>query len=123
MTAVPQYLQTGHFHRGPGARDWIVRYHRTHRGRREVLEELVDDSGGYSMSALQFWSSDDEFAGHYRRYNRRTLGRVLTDAGFEILLFSHFFSLLVPMLFLVRTPPRALGRRKVRTMDEATRTS
>jgi 2-polyprenyl-3-methyl-5-hydroxy-6-metoxy-1,4-benzoquinol methylase len=101
----------------------------------DVIEHIADDkqflkncwttlaSSGYlyvTVPALQFlWSSDDEFAGHYRRYNRRTLARVLTDAGFEILLLSHFFSLLVPMLFLARTLPSTLGRRKVRTMDEA----
>jgi SAM-dependent methyltransferase len=101
----------------------------------DVIEHIADDTqflrncwtalcpGGYlyvTVPALQvLWSSDDEFAGHYRRYNRRTLARVLTDAGFEVLALSSFFSLLVPPLFLFRTLPSVLGRRKVRTMDEA----
>jgi SAM-dependent methyltransferase len=65
------------------------------------------------------WSSDDEFAGHYRRYSHSSLKRVLRGAGFEIAFMSAFFSLLVIPLFLLRALPSALGWRKVSTIDQA----
>lgn len=65
------------------------------------------------------WSSDDEFAGHYRRYSHASLTRALTDAGFEIKFTSAFFSLLVLPLFLLRSLPTALGWRKVSTTEQA----
>jgi SAM-dependent methyltransferase len=65
------------------------------------------------------WSSDDEFAGHFRRYSFASLTRALEDAGFEIAFTSAFFSLLVAPLFLLRSLPSALGLRKVSTADQA----
>ncbi len=65
------------------------------------------------------WSSDDEFAGHYRRYSHSSLTRVLRDAAFEIAFMSAFFSLLVVPLFLLRSLPSALGWRKVSTIEQA----
>jgi hypothetical protein len=101
----------------------------------DVIEHIADDTqflkncwatlapGGYlytTVPALQvLWSSDDKFAGHFRRYNRRTLARVLTDAGFDVLALSAFFSVLVPPFFFFRTLPSALSIRKVSTMDVA----
>ena len=67
------------------------------------------------------WSSDDEFAGHYRRYNRRSLSRLLASAGFEITAMRYFFSLLVAPVFLLRTLPTWLGRRRVETAAGAVR--
>ena len=101
----------------------------------DVIEHTADDvqfladtnlvmaNGGFiyvTVPALRsLWSSDDEFAGHYRRYNRHSLQQALTSAGFEVLAISSFFSLLVPLLFLFRTLPSACGLRKVDRVDKA----
>ena len=101
----------------------------------DVIEHIEDDlaflsncaqamePGGYiyiAVPAHQFlWSADDEYAGHYRRYGRAQLAEVLKSAGFDVLLTTAFFSLLVPPLFLLRTIPTRFGWRNVSTADEA----
>jgi len=65
------------------------------------------------------WSSDDKFAGHFRRYSNASLAKVLKDAGFEIVFQSAFFLPLIVPLFLLRSLPSALGWRKVSTVDQA----
>jgi hypothetical protein len=65
------------------------------------------------------WSVDDEYAGHYRRYGQGQLTKVIGAAGFETVQISGFFSLLVPPLFVLRTLPSKLGRRKVVSADQA----
>ena len=73
-----------------------------------------------TVPALQsLWSSDDEFAGHCRRYTRHSLRQLLMASGFEVVVLSAFFSLLVPLVFLFRTVPSALGSRKVEDVDKA----
>jgi len=101
----------------------------------DVIEHVVDDvqllrgsrtamrSGGLlyvTVPALQsLWSSDDEFAGHHRRYNRLVLRAALLASGFEIVALSAFFSLLIPPTFLFRTLPSAWGSRRVKDVDQA----
>jgi SAM-dependent methyltransferase len=101
----------------------------------DVIEHVADDlkflrdcrkvltGGGFlyvTVPALQsLWSSDDRFAGHYRRYNRRSLRQALVASGFEVVALSAFFTLLVPLTFLFRTLPSALGSRKVEGVDKA----
>ena len=76
--------------------------------------------GGLLVPALMsLWSSDDEFAGHYRRYNHHSPTQVLLSAGFELVALSGFFSLLVPLVFFFRTLPSAFGSRKVEDVDKA----
>jgi len=65
------------------------------------------------------WSSDDAFAGHFRRYSRTSLKRALEEAGFDVVFITAFFSLLVIPLFFLRSLPSALGFRKVSTADQA----
>ena len=73
-----------------------------------------------TVPALQWlWSSDDQFAGHYRRYNQPLLRQTLVEAGFEVVLLSAFFSLLVPPLALLRTLPSVLGLRTLQGPDDA----
>lgn len=57
------------------------------------------------------WSIDDEAAGHFRRYVRRTLTDALGVAGFEILYMTHFFALLTIPVALFRALPSRLGTR------------
>src|SRR3974390_2727575 len=87
----------------------------------DVLEHVEDDKGFLSdcgailnqggmlyltVPALSFlWSSDDIYAGHFRRYDRRSLSAVLQQAGFKIKRIGYFFSCLAPAIFLCRTLP------------------
>jgi hypothetical protein len=56
------------------------------------------------------WSSEDELAGHFRRYTFRGLRRVLEQSGFDVLFQSYFFAPLVLPMFLMRSLPHRLGR-------------
>lgn len=64
------------------------------------------------------WSGDDVFAGHFRRYRRASIGRVLRAAGFEIEYATYFFSLLPLPIALFRVLPWRLGRRKRPTEEQ-----
>ncbi len=65
------------------------------------------------------WSSDDEFAKHCRRYTHRSLAELLHKAGFEPVILTYFFSLLVVPVYLLRTIASQLGLRRVTTADDA----
>lgn len=83
----------------------------------DVLEHVADDAqfldriqrlllpGGMlylTVPACRWlWSAEDVRAGHYRRYNRGELLRLLTARGFRIRFVTHFFSFL-PLPILVR---------------------
>jgi ubiquinone/menaquinone biosynthesis C-methylase UbiE len=43
------------------------------------------------------WSTEDEYAGHFRRYARRTLRQELTSVGFEVEITQYLFG---PLAFL-----------------------
>lgn len=89
---------------------------------REVLSRLVGalQPGGMayiSVPALSWlWSSEDEEAGHFRRYTRKSLAAVMRGSGLEPLYSSYFFRALVPAVFAVRTMPSLL-RLPVRKVD------
>jgi len=51
------------------------------------------------------WSDDDIYAGHYRRYSRRTLREAMENAGFKVEYMTYFFSWLVPAIFLTKSLP------------------
>jgi Methyltransferase domain len=101
----------------------------------DVLEHFKEDvdflvhccaalaAGSYvyvSVPALMsLWSSDDVFAGHFRRYDRQSLADALKKAGLEVRAIGYFFSLLVPPVYLLRTLPSVLGWRSVTDADEA----
>ncbi|MGM4986964.1 class I SAM-dependent methyltransferase [Tardiphaga sp. 841_E9_N1_2] len=101
----------------------------------DVIEHIDDDKkflrecwdalepGGFiyvTVPASQgLWSTDDEYAGHYRRYSRKSLSQLLETTGFDTKQVSGFFLLLVPPLFLLRTLPSKFGQRKVTSVDQA----
>jgi SAM-dependent methyltransferase len=65
------------------------------------------------------WSDEDEYAEHYRRYDRALLEQHLTRAGFHVDFVSYFFQPLVAPIFLLRSLPHRLLPRD-RATDRAT---
>jgi len=59
------------------------------------------------------WSEEDNQAGHYRRYRKKELHKLIDSYGFDVLYASYFFSFLVIPIFLFRTIPSKIGFYKV----------
>lgn len=81
---------------------------------RQIYHHLVPGGRLYlTVPAFQaLWSADDDYAGHYRRYTRRSLERVLRAAGFAIDYAGYIFSLLPAPILLFRGLPSRLGWRR-----------
>lgn len=93
----------------------------------DVLEHIQDDvsflgqiaqlliPGGLLYLTVpaysSLWSSEDTYAGHYRRYTLAQLKSRLSQAGFTIELATYFFVFLLPAIFLFRTLPSKMGLR------------
>ena len=58
------------------------------------------------------WSQFDVDAGHYLRYNKRSIKKELESNGFEVIRMGYFFALTVLPLFVLRALPYRLGVRK-----------
>jgi SAM-dependent methyltransferase len=81
----------------------------------DVLHSLLQPGGRIFLTVPAFqalWSHEDELAGHYRRYTTRSLSESLQSAGFAIEYISYFFWFLPIPVFVCRTVPTYLGRRK-----------
>lgn len=71
-----------------------------------IINKLIIQGGLVYITVPAFnflWSVNDVYAGHYRRYNKTTLTKLMIDAGFEIRYFTYFFSYLVLPLYIIRT--------------------
>jgi ubiquinone/menaquinone biosynthesis C-methylase UbiE len=67
-----------------------------------------------TVPANQWLFSDFDLSiGHFRRYSRKSLRRLLTENGFVSNRIEYFFLSLVLPAFILRTIPYKLGRRKV----------
>lgn len=78
-----------------------------------VVRELLRVGGRLyvTVPAYSFlWSSDDEAAGHYRRYTLQQISAVLSDAGFVVDYGTYLFRPLPFAIFMLRTLPYKLGR-------------
>jgi hypothetical protein len=71
---------------------------------REYTENMPDDGlVVISVPAFQFlWSGHDVFLEHRRRYTRRTINKVVADAGLEVVDSRYFFGLLFPVVATMR---------------------
>jgi len=94
----------------------------------DVLEHIKNDIDFLSMirrllvpegrlyltvPAYRFlWSTEDDFAQHYRRYSIRKLKDRLGLTGFSIEYATYIFATLPVPIFLLRTLPSQLGWRK-----------
>ena len=73
--------------------------------------DLVQPGGLLYLTVPAFdwlWSMSDIDAMHYRRYTKRSLGKVL-DGRFDVLYSTYLFQRLVPVSFLIRALPYAIG--------------
>jgi SAM-dependent methyltransferase len=93
----------------------------------DVLEHVDDDRaflhtirdylrpGGMAFLTVPafewLWSHEDVSAGHYRRYNPRTLSRVLSDTGLRVEYMTCFFRFLPLPVLVCRSLPYRLGVR------------
>jgi hypothetical protein len=57
------------------------------------------------------WSETDEVSGHYRRYEKSDLNRILKNTPFKILDYTFYFSYYLLPLLLARVLPYKLGIR------------
>jgi hypothetical protein len=54
------------------------------------------------------WSSEDELAGHFRRYTLKSLSKLVISQGFEVEFGTYFFAPLVAPIFALRSIPSYL---------------
>lgn len=78
----------------------------------KLIHSILEPSGRLFLTvpSYQFlYSSEDDAAGHFRRYTIRRLRRVLARSSFRIEFSSYFFAPLPPLVLLNRTIPTWLG--------------
>jgi hypothetical protein len=94
----------------------------------DVLEHIENDTGVLALlhtllqpngrvyftvpSFQMLWSSEDEIAGHHRRYSIASLDQKLAQVGFETEFASYFFAPLPLPILLLRSRPSRLGWRR-----------
>ena len=64
------------------------------------------------------WSSEDDLAGHHRRYTLARLEKVLERCDFKVKFQTYFFAPLTLPVFLMRSVPHYLRRRSDSAMNE-----
>lgn len=88
------------------------------------LRSLLRPEGRLYLTVPAFrwlWSCEDDFAGHQRRYTRRTLAAVLNTAGFEVEYLTYFFCFLPLPVLLCRVLPSKFGWRRAGSPQAAKR--
>ncbi len=94
----------------------------------DVIEHIEDDSatlaqlhtylesdGRIYLTVPAFtwlWSSEDEHAGHFRRYTLGSLSKVVAAQGFEVEYATYFFAPLVAPILALRSIPSLVRRGK-----------
>lgn len=70
---------------------------------------------------MHLWSSEDDYAGHYRRYTERELRNKAEEAGFKVLYSGYFMRFLYLPILFVRVGLEKIGiikRQDERTEEE-----
>jgi SAM-dependent methyltransferase len=83
----------------------------------EQLHRVLQPKGYVYLTVPSFnwlWSGSDVSAMHFRRYSQATLAAVFRD-HFDIVYMTALFERLVPVFFLTRTVPYALGLQRNRS--------
>jgi len=80
----------------------------------EIHRVLRENGKVYlTVPAFQFlWTEHDVINHHYRRYTRKSLEKLLLDAGFQVDYSSYFNSILFIPIFLVRMLFKLLPKKK-----------
>jgi hypothetical protein len=76
------------------------------------IHDLLDIGGMLfiTVPAYQFlWSIEDTDAGHFRRYSKQKIIKVLEINNFKVIYASYFFSILFLPIFFARTLPSKLN--------------
>jgi hypothetical protein len=58
------------------------------------------------------WSETDVYSGHFRRYNKKEVNRLLKDLNCKKVRQTYFFSVFFLPVFLLRVIPNLLGSKK-----------
>jgi SAM-dependent methyltransferase len=80
-----------------------------------LLHTLIAPLGRLYLSVPAFrllWSSEDDLAGHHRRYTTGSLSRRLRETGFDPEYATYFFAPLPLPILLLRALPSRLGFRR-----------
>lgn len=91
----------------------------------DVLEHIEDDRGflcllhkklamgGYLLITVPafrcLWSSEDDEAGHFRRYRKKQLARLLKECGYNVLYKNYFMQFLFLPILTVRAGLERIG--------------
>lgn len=67
------------------------------------------------------WSTEDEYAGHRRRYTLSHLRRLVERSGFRVEFGSYYFRPLVAPVLMLRTIPSLIRLRRTRTAQGSVR--
>lgn len=65
------------------------------------------------------WSAEDDYAGHYKRYNLKNISQVIRSAGFQVEYSTYFFRFLPFPIFFYRTLPYKIGLAKKKKSTNA----
>lgn len=93
----------------------------------ELLHDSVQSGGAVVLTVPAYrclWSSEDDAAGHFRRYRRDELVQHLEAAGFKVEYSTYFFSFLWLPILLLRAGAERIGflkRADERTEEEKRR--
>lgn len=84
----------------------------------DVLEHIEDDKNflkvlyeklkinGYMLITVpafkQLWSSEDDLAGHFRRYTLKMMSETAKESGFKIMYLNYFFGFLYFPILIIR---------------------
>jgi SAM-dependent methyltransferase len=91
------------------------------RGVLRLLHTLIAPGGRIYLTVPSFgllWSSEDDLAGHHRRYTVATLSARLRESGFAPEFATYIFAPLPLPIFLLRSLPSRLGRRTTLEPDQ-----
>lgn len=79
------------------------------------IYQMLTPGGSFFVTVPAFqwlWSNDDSDSGHFRRYSKNKIVKILNVNNFEIIYATYFFSFLTIPLLFIRTLPSKLGMRK-----------
>jgi SAM-dependent methyltransferase len=85
-----------------------------------LVKRYLSPSGRVYLTVPAYpalWSHEDLDAGHFRRYSRQALRKLLTDSGFTVEFLTGFFQFLPPAILAARALPYRMGLTKTGSHD------